>query len=419
MLLHLDAWLQGCWQSMATIRHDADRTFTLTYDSDHAMAHLGARDARAASAAVPVTLRPVTFDQWPAFLRDLLPQGESRKRLARRLQLPDSPATDWQLLQHGGGNPVGHLRIREAAEWLQANMPTTPRGWTMDEILDRDDSFLDALGPYPGDSPQGEWPKVMLTESRDGLWYLDHELPDAEAVRHCILKLPRRSDPVFDLILQGEAAYHAVALNLGLTQGQTRYLAGGALLVERFDRVVTPGAVTRIAQESLYAATGCLGSAPELTHREACRALARVVTDPQETLLALIWRDMVNLALGNRDNHGRNTAVHRFLPGTEAGHVELAPVFDLAPMFLHPDGIVRRMRWGQENGSRPDWRLVAERLDEDELLPQAVFLAKLPDWEDTLARLPALLREQSCPDALLRRLEPVWQDCLRSLREAH
>lgn len=78
---------------------------------------------------------------------------------------------------------------------------------------------------------------------------------------------------------------------------------------------------------------------------------------------------MANLALGNKDNHARNTAVQR----DYAGGVWLTPLHDFAPMFLHPDGIARRIRWVDNDGGSPDWGKVLSRVCEisTEIQPKA------------------------------------------------
>lgn len=77
-----------------------------------------------------------------------------------------------------------------------------------------------------------------------------------------------------------------------------------------------------------------------------------------EPLRAPHWPVFLNLALGNKDNHARNTAVQRDFDG----HIALAPLYDFAPMYLHPDGIARRIRWEDNDGGRPDWGRVLDRL---------------------------------------------------------
>jgi len=44
--------------------------------------------------------------------------------------------------------------------------------------------------------------------------------------------------------------------------------------------------------------------------------------------------------MGNPDNHGRNTALQK-----RAGWIGLTPLFDFAPMRLHPDVIAPSTKW--------------------------------------------------------------------------
>lgn len=79
-----------------------------------------------------------------------------------------------------------------------------------------------------------------------------------------------------------------------------------------------------------------------------------------QEVLEYIKRDIANLALGNKDNHARNTAVQRDFDG----RIALTPLYDFAPMYLHPDGIARRIRWRDEQGGRPDWGRVLDSVCE-------------------------------------------------------
>ena len=69
---------------------------------------------------------------------------------------------------------------------------------------------------------------------------------------------------------------------------------------------------------------------------------------------------IANLALGNMDNHARNTAVQRDFNG----RIALTPLYDFAPMYLHPDGIARRIRWEGNDDGQPDWTRVVDRVCE-------------------------------------------------------
>ncbi|SFE78179.1 HipA-like C-terminal domain-containing protein [Paracidovorax wautersii] len=79
-------------------------------------------------------------------------------------------------------------------------------------------------------------------------------------------------------------------------------------------------------------------------------------TDPQAEVLEYLRRDVANIALGNKDNHACNTALQR----DWNGRIALTPLFDFAPMYLHPDGIARRIRCDGNDGGQPDWRRVID-----------------------------------------------------------
>ena len=79
-------------------------------------------------------------------------------------------------------------------------------------------------------------------------------------------------------------------------------------------------------------------------------------TDPQVEVLEYLRRDVANLALGNKDNHARNTALQRYFQG----YIALTPLYDFAPMYLHPDGIARRIRWENNDGAQIDWSRVLD-----------------------------------------------------------
>jgi serine/threonine-protein kinase HipA len=207
---------------------------------------------------------------------------------------------------------------------------------------------------------QGEWPKVLLTRAKDGLLYLDHTLPDVQAVQHYIVKFGRGTDRQLASILRHEATYMDLAQQLGLRVHAPLVLRERALFIPRFDRVVQDGQVLRLAQESIATLTGMPGFESVPTHDQVCAALLRHCSDPQAEVLEYIKRDVVNLALGNKDNHARNTAVQRDFNG----HIALTPLYDFAPMYLHPDGIARRIRWEGNDAGQPDWARVIDRVCE-------------------------------------------------------
>ncbi len=328
--------------------------------------HAGATDAHALCARWPVGLDPLQVPHWPVFLIDMLAQGFGRQELLRRMGLSPTAGVvaDWKLLLAGAAHPIGHLRLKEAVEWLRTHTGVQ-RGFTDDEVAQRGDAFAEVLASHglfvAGSSGiQGEWPKVLLTRADDGLLYLDHTLPDERARAHYIVKFGRGPDPQLASILRHEAPYMGLAARLGLRVHAPLVLRHRALFIPRFDRRVHAGAVTRLAQESIATLTGMPGFEAVPSHDQVCLALMQHCTHPQDEVLEYLRRDVANLALGNKDNHARNTAVQRDFNG----HIALTPLYDFAPMYLHPDGIARRIRWENNDGGQPDWSRVLDRVCE-------------------------------------------------------
>ncbi len=366
--LHAD----GAWHAAASVSllgSEADGWKAKTYSGyavDWAFAHAGANDAHALCARWPVGLEPYQEAHWPVHLIDMLPQGYGRQELLRRIGEPATAgvAADWKLLLAGAGNPIGNLRVKEAADWLTANAGPL-RGFTDDEVAQRGDEFAEYLASHglfvAGSSGvQGEWPKILLTRADDGLLYLDHTLSDERAVQHYIVKFGRGTDPQLASILRHEAPYMAIAALLGLRVHAPLTLRQRALFIPRFDRVAQGGAVTRLAQESIATLTGMPGFEAVPSHDQVCEAIIRHGTDPQADVLEYIKRDIANLALLNKDNHARNTAVQRDFHG----RIALTPLYDFVPMYLHPDGIARRIRWEGNDNGQPDWTRVVDRVCE-------------------------------------------------------
>ena len=333
----------------------------LIYLPDHAIGYWGRNDAAALSVNVPVDLVTYPTEGWPPFLVDLLPQGYGRVELLKQLERDEAagPAADWALLCAGAGNPIGNIRIKEAREWVSVRTGATQRGFTTEEIASRAGDFNEYLAQHglflAGSSGiQGEWPKILLTRAHDGLFYLDHTLPDEQAQEHFIVKFGRGNDEKLAHILRLEAPYMQLARGLGLDVHADLALRERALFIPRFDREVSNGRVIRYGQESIASLCGIGGFRSVPSHNDVCRRLGEVVTDPTSAVIEYIKRDIANIALGNKDNHARNTAIQRRPDGT----VSLTPLFDFAPMWLHPDGIARRIRWLADDGGSPQWKSV-------------------------------------------------------------
>lgn len=376
----LEMHIDGNWREAAVLEltgepaRGVEASTYLAYLPEHALAYWGRTDAAALSVNLPVDLVAAAGASWPPFLVDLLPQGYGRIELLKQLErdLAAGPAADWALLRAGAGNPIGNIRVKQAHDWVSARTGAARRGFTIDEVASRADDFNEYLAQHglflAGSSGvQGEWPKILLTQARDGLFYLDHSVADADALAHFIVKFGRGEDQRLAAILRLEAPYMQLARGLGLDVHADLVLHGRALFIPRFDRAVQGERVIRHGQESIASLCGIAGFGALPSHNEVCRRLAAVVTEPFGAVLEYLKRDIANVALGNKDNHARNTALQRF----PDGRVALTPLFDFAPMWLHPDGLARRIRWLQDDGGAPVWSsaitqaCTAAKLDEE------------------------------------------------------
>lgn len=405
----------GLWRDAAVVSltgSEADGWRAPTYSAylpDYALDHPGRRDAAACGVRFPVSLEIDERDTWPGWLVDLLPQGYGRQELLRRLGQPANAeaGADWTLLRAGAGNPIGNMRIKEAWDWLAGKQAGPTRGFRFDEVAGRHEDFVEHLAGHglfvAGSSGvQGEWPKILLTEADDGLLYLDHCLEDERARRHWLVKFHRGPDRDLEEILRAEALYMELARELGLRVHGALESHGRTLFIPRFDRHRDRQGVQRIAQESLASLCGRAGFGITLGHEEACRALAGVVADPLTEIIEYLKRDVANLALGNKDNHARNTAIARH----HDGRIALTPLFDFAPMFLHPDGIARQSRWRDDNGGRPDWRRVTAAAAEAADLSPRRLREALREMAPRLQELPARMNALDVSAELTEGLRP-------------
>ena len=387
------------WQDCAIVELTADqeqgwRTSTRTsYLFEYAIEHIDLRDGHALSFQFPVNVQNNLENQWPAFLMDLLPQGYGRKELLNQLgfSINAEEQADWPLLKSGAGNPIGNLRIKEADDWLQDHFPTVkPRGFSLSEIIERKEDFIESLASYglfvAGSSGvQGEWPKLLLTQGYDGLFYLDHSLPDELAAKHWLVKFSRGNDQKLEKILLHEAIYMKIARYLGLRVFKDLELHQRTLFIPRFDRQIINGKVERVAQESLASLSGKAGFGVKMTHNQICTLIMECCSSPKAEIFEYLKRDIANVALGNKDNHTRNTAIQRLNDGT----IQLTPLFDFAPMWLHPDGIARTTRWEKDDhGGMPIWGSVITQIEEctgiDSTEIKHTMIQQLPLYENLL-----------------------------------
>jgi len=244
-------------------------------------------------------------------------------------------------------------------------------------------------------------PKLLLNQDKAGAWHAEGRLDDAEVASYWLVKRPRGDRAADRQVLRNEAAYMHVALALGLKVHAELRWQEDNLFVPRFDREVRDGDVMRYGMESLCSASGIAEYGARVPHQVLCETITEYCSQPEEDLLEYIRRDVSNVVLGNTDNHARNTALLRF----EDGKVELAPLFDFAPMYLDPQGVARVCRWSGdiEVAGHPDWQQVIAQFPK-----HTDFLTgHLRQFADAIERLPDTMNACGVDNDIIEQRSPA------------
>ncbi|MDF0730245.1 HipA domain-containing protein [Pseudomonas entomophila] len=408
--LTLQTFVQGAWadalvMTVENVRQVAESACTLAYEQGYLVDRLeeiGSSFDAAVSVNLPLDWTLSTSRGYPAFIYDIVPAGAARRSLEQRFGQEKPVGMDMELflLKRCTPAPVGHLRVKESFEHLDH---TRVVAFSRQEVVDRNNDFLEyayelgaAIGGATG--AQGEAPKLLMTEDRHGGLHADAVLADDQAHRHWLVKFARNKVTERDKnILRAEFHYYRAVSQLGLDTVPVDGLAleeahKPSLWMPRFDRRVVDGRVERVPMESLYSVCDNRVPGSRMRHETVLRRLVQLWRDNGQAgevealIFEYIRRDLLNRVLGNSDNHGRNTSIFR-----EHGQFRLAPIYDLAPMVLDPEGVTRVTKWDSERAGAPDWQGVCADLGD--LLDPDALLARLKQAADTFRALPGLLNE--------------------------
>ncbi|MGJ7575494.1 type II toxin-antitoxin system HipA family toxin [Variovorax sp. RB2P76] len=369
--------LRGEWHAAATVQALGSDRCRVEYLPEYVF---GVDDPVPIASGLPLDLEPDRFVDGPtgrevdrrasAFLYDLVPQGEGRKRLLQRLRLQDAENLVLPLVMAGAFNPIGCLRFDSALRFFDegarnAAGTAATAGFSAEDVLGHTDEFLNHLSTHAmlasgTTGVQGVSPKYLLSTDEEGRWFPDMTLPDDRACAHWLLKLPRGKGSADRTVLRNEAAYLRLAAACGLRMSSAPEVRGDVLFVRRFDRLLVEGRLHRLYQESLASICDLRGFGLARSQQTLLCGLRSVVTDPLGETIEFMLRDVLNLAMRNTDNHARNTAVQRLPDGT----VQLTPVFDFAPMFLDLEIIPRSCHWQASDGKvQRAWAEIVEGLE--------------------------------------------------------
>ena len=420
ILLHMKSTIElffdGIWYEAALIESGGRDRCTFEYLPEYVFGDI----CQPVSLILPVSLESrQLMGECPPFLLDMVPQGNGRRYLTQRLGLTDSDDLVMPLIQHGAFNPVGRLRLDTAVAYansVKEDDDFLQRGFTLNEIVGRKEAFIEGLSRHgmlgAGTTGlQGASAKFMMVKNNEGLWCIDSFVNESDIASHWLLKLPRGKHETDQAILKNEAAYIKVARACGLRSYGETFHRDGMLFVPRFDRAIENGAVVRLHQESLASLAGHRSFGIRPNHFDLIHAFLPVVTDPVNEVIEYVKRDLLNLAIRNTDNHARNTAVQQLKDGT----VQLTPVFDIAPMFMDREILVRASRWLDKSG-----RVINNFADVIEELPleneakNAVMLA-IELFSKVIENLPLTMEECGVDADLIDQCKPYINSVCESI----
>lgn len=395
----------------------------LRYEADYAIDWMFQDDHHACSLLLPVELM-LTHDspRWFGFLEDIMPAGAGRRFWVNTLGLQYLPEghQDVELLARGTIAPVGNLRIKEAIPERPADNSLGVRRFTMLSVVERHTDFLEyaqQMGAASGGATGagGEAPKLLLRLDKDervwiDTWQEECHQPDTPM----LVKFPRGSRSNDDCdILRAEYHYYQELAALGVETIDTRkmrLIEGDrypSLWLPRFDMHYLEGTWVRYGLESVCS---LMGAAPGsfLKHVDTLRRLVALLEnqyrvrelgaafDTQAFVIAWVKRDLLNVAFGNSDNHGRNTALLKRPEG-----IGLSPVYDFAPMKADPEGVMRTTQWGSplEVGGEFDWHGIAGSLAD--LVAPERLMTELQQLAVALEGLDERLAARGVPSRIL------------------
>lgn len=267
--------------------------------------------------------RPAAGLNLPSCIRDAAPDAWGRRVIINKRFGTKRDAIDLDQLDEltylldSGSDRIGALDFQNSPNRYE---PREASEASLEELItaaDRVDKGV-PLTPgleqalFHGSSIGGARPKALIVEND----------------KKFIAKFSAQND-VYNVV-KGEFIAMRLAERVGLNVAPVRLLkAGGrdALLIERFDRDGADGRWTRKAMVSALTIFGLDEMmARYASYEDLCTAIRHYFVDPTETLHELYGRVVLNILVGNTDDHARNHAAF-----WDGNHLRLTPAYDICP----------------------------------------------------------------------------------------
>lgn len=327
--------------------------------------------------------------QLPGFILDLIPQGDPLKRILSRYGIANTD-NYFDILSKVPLAAPGNIRVREPWNELEANK-RNHAGFLLQDILEHKEEFIEYMersgAPIGGTSGVGGGsPKFLLREDFQGRFHAEGWLDDNKTKRSLLVKFPYTDSQNSHELARLEKQYYDLIQDIPVRSGEPMGIHDDILFITRFDRLPEKGTLIYCGLESLYAAHNINIPGAQLLHEDNLRLIAKHCSDPHTEILEYVKRDILNRALSNTDNHGRNSSFLKI-----NGHISLSPVYDLTAMrFFKGDFIVELTKWTSEHQqmrTRLKWISRTFNLDEDRLVMElrtfATIVGELEDRMET------------------------------------
>ncbi|MBK7669927.1 MAG: type II toxin-antitoxin system HipA family toxin [bacterium] len=388
----------------------------------YASAWLSSPRARAISLSLPLGEEPFVGAVPGAWFANLLPEGDVRAHVARKLGV--SERNEFALLGGVGGDCAGALRLLPDAAPADEEAGLTPLAWAELEAKIAATPRPSLLALVFGDrelrlSLAGAQDKLPVHLAGDVL-----SLPTGASASTHLLKIAGSEFP--DLV-QNELFCLTLAREVGLDVPPARMAATKTpiLVASRYDRRVTAaGVVQRVHQEDFCQALGLPSESkyeneggPSLS--QLFGVIARGSHSPLPDKRDLLGWVLFNTIIGNADAHAKNLSL--LYDVDEESRPRLAPFYDLVCTAVygqlsdkHAQKIGGEYRW--RHTSRRHWERLAADIDVNSNFLCATGLELCERVEARAADLAREIGREHAGSATLERIVRVIEQRGQRLR---